>query len=108
MRFSHGGLACVVATPALGFRLHDIPKHNASALSFFQEPIMAFFAHSRPVADGVFGGGIRFSISDLFAMLVAWNDRRVTRRELHKLSDRELEDIGLCRAEIDDMVAHMR
>jgi uncharacterized protein YjiS (DUF1127 family) len=69
---------------------------------------MAFFAHSRPVADGVFGGGIRFSFSDLFAALVAWNDKRVTRRELHKLSDRELEDIGLCRAEIDSVVAQLR
>jgi uncharacterized protein YjiS (DUF1127 family) len=30
-----------------------------------------------------------------------WNDARVTRKELSKLSDRELDDIGLCRADIE-------
>lgn len=29
-----------------------------------------------------------------------WNDARVTRNALAKLSDRELDDIGLCRADI--------
>lgn len=69
---------------------------------------MAFFAHSRPVADGVFGGGLRLSFGDFFASIAAWNDRRVTRRELSKLSDRELEDIGLCRADIDTVVSQLR
>ena len=69
---------------------------------------MAFFTHSRPVADGVFGGGFRLSPSDLFARLAAWNDRRITRRELMKLSDRELDDIGLCRGDIDDLVLRIR
>lgn len=31
----------------------------------------------------------------------AWNDARVTRKALAKLSDRELDDIGLCRGDID-------
>ncbi|MFN3954444.1 MAG: DUF1127 domain-containing protein [Pararhodobacter sp.] len=69
---------------------------------------MAFFVQSRPVADGVFGGGFRVSLSDLFAAMVAWNDKRVTRRELSKLSDRELADIGLCRADIDQVVDQLR
>lgn len=69
---------------------------------------MAFFVQSRPVADGVFAGGFRFSLGDMFAALVAWNDKRVTRRELSKLSDRELEDIGLCRADIDLVVDQLR
>lgn len=69
---------------------------------------MAFFAHSRPVADGVFGGGVRFSFSDAFAHLAAWNDKRVTRRELSRLSDRELDDIGLCRADIDRVIEELR
>ncbi|QFS81605.1 hypothetical protein FIU97_01985 [Roseivivax sp. THAF40] len=30
-----------------------------------------------------------------------WNDRRVTRRALSQLSDRELDDIGLIRADIE-------
>lgn len=31
----------------------------------------------------------------------AWNDNRVTRNALSKLTDRELEDIGLSRGDID-------
>lgn len=69
---------------------------------------MAFFAHSRPVADGVFGRASGFSVGDLFARCVVWNDRRVTRNELSKLSDRELDDIGLCRGDIQDVVSALR
>lgn len=35
------------------------------------------------------------------AAIVAWNDARVTRNALSKLTDRELEDIGLNRGDID-------
>jgi uncharacterized protein YjiS (DUF1127 family) len=68
---------------------------------------MAFFTQSRPVADGVFGGVFGLSFADLWARVAGWNDRRITRNELMKLSDRELEDIGLCRADIDDVIARM-
>jgi uncharacterized protein YjiS (DUF1127 family) len=34
-----------------------------------------------------------------------WNDARVTRNALGKLSDRELDDIGLCRGDIDRLGA---
>jgi uncharacterized protein YjiS (DUF1127 family) len=30
-----------------------------------------------------------------------WNDARVTRKALSKLSNRELDDIGLCRGDIE-------
>ncbi len=69
---------------------------------------MAFFASARPVADGVFGRSLGFSFADLFARVAAWNDQRVTRRELAKLSDRELDDIGLCRGDIDSVVSALR
>lgn len=69
---------------------------------------MAFFTSARPVADGVFGNSLGFSVADLFARVAAWNDKRVTRRELAKLSDRELDDIGLCRGDIEDVVGAMR
>jgi len=68
---------------------------------------MAFFTQSRPVADGVFGGVSGLSFVEFWTRLVAWNDRRTTRNELMKLSDRELEDIGLCRADIDDVIARI-
>ncbi len=69
---------------------------------------MAFFASARPVADGVFGRSLGFSITDVFARLASWNDQRVTRRELAKLSDRELDDIGLCRGDIDSVINALR
>lgn len=39
--------------------------------------------------------------STLIGAVVAWNDARVTRNTLSALSDRELEDIGLSRGDID-------
>ncbi|QCO55191.1 DUF1127 domain-containing protein [Pseudorhodobacter turbinis] len=42
---------------------------------------------------------IRF-ISNISANVIAWNDARVTRNSLNKLSDRELDDIGLTRGDI--------
>ena len=33
--------------------------------------------------------------------LRGWNDRRVTRKALYSLSDRELDDIGLCRGDVE-------
>lgn len=44
----------------------------------------------------VFGG-----LSKLVGAYSAWNDARVTRKALSQLTDRELDDIGLSRAEID-------
>lgn len=39
-----------------------------------------------------------YRIADAFS---AWNDARVTRKALSRLSARELDDIGLCRDDID-------
>jgi uncharacterized protein YjiS (DUF1127 family) len=41
------------------------------------------------------------ALSNVFGVLGAWNDARVTRKALAKLSDRELDDIGLCRGDIE-------
>lgn len=40
-------------------------------------------------------------VSGIIGTLAAWNDARVTRKSLSKLTKRELEDIGLCSADID-------
>ena len=48
--------------------------------------------------------GVNRVIAPLHALVlavVAWNDARVTRKALAGLTDRELEDIGLSRADID-------
>ncbi|WP_283177079.1 DUF1127 domain-containing protein [Gemmobacter sp. 24YEA27] len=63
---------------------------------------MAAIETSRPAPFGAittyravngFGG--------IFSAFKAWNDARVTRKALSKLSDRELDDIGLCRGDIE-------
>ena len=46
-------------------------------------------------------GRLGQKVSDLVATLVAWNDARVTRKALEQLTDRELDDIGLCRGDIE-------
>lgn len=40
-------------------------------------------------------------VNDKIAAFAVWNDARVTRKALGKLSDRELDDIGLCRGDIE-------
>ncbi len=42
----------------------------------------------------------------LAAALSRWNDARLTRNALNRLSDRELEDIGLSRGDIDRVANH--
>ncbi|QBY00095.1 DUF1127 domain-containing protein [Rhodophyticola sp. CCM32] len=53
--------------------------------------------------------GTGFTATTLFAGLVAklgsWNDARVTRASLSRLSNRELDDLGLVRGDIDDIAA---
>ena len=62
---------------------------------------MAAFETSRPVQGTQFGGRLSNLVSSIVATLRDWNDARVTRNALAKLSDRELEDIGLCRSDIE-------
>ena len=40
-------------------------------------------------------------VSATLNRLSAWNDARVTRSALGKLTDRELDDIGLCRGDVE-------
>ena len=63
---------------------------------------MAAFDTARPVTDtAIFFGRIGAAICSVIATVAAWNDARVTRNALSALTDRELEDIGLIRGEID-------
>ncbi len=58
---------------------------------------MAVYEAHRPAAA--------LSTHGIFGLLVstfsAWNDARMTRNALSKLSDRELDDIGLSRGDIE-------
>ena len=62
---------------------------------------MAAFETNRSAAPGA-GIGL---VGRLVAAVAAWNDARVTRKALARLSDRELEDIGLTRSDIDAISA---
>ena len=63
---------------------------------------MAAFDTTRTTygAPGLFGRFGAF-VNALSSSLIAWNDARVTRNALAKLSDRELADIGLARGDIE-------
>lgn len=50
-----------------------------------------------------FAGRIGRTFAGIVASVVAWNDARVTRDALSALTDRELEDIGLSRADIENI-----
>lgn len=53
---------------------------------------------SAPVANRAAG-----FFTSVFGGMAAWNDARLTRNALNALTDRELEDIGLVRGDIEDV-----
>ncbi len=60
---------------------------------------------NRPLDAGV---GATRVLADVVGRIAAWNDARVTRKALSKLSDRELDDLGLTRGDIDDIATGRR
>ncbi len=60
---------------------------------------MAAFEYTR--AENHFGSSFGKTFNKVIAAIMSWNDARVTRNALMSLSDRELDDIGLSRADID-------
>lgn len=63
---------------------------------------MAAFETSRPAPFGAITTYRAVNgVGGIFAALKAWNDARITRKALSKLSDRELDDIGLCRGDLE-------
>lgn len=63
---------------------------------------MAAVETTRPAPFGAITTYRAFNaLSKASALFAAWNDARATRSALSKLSDRELDDIGLCRGDID-------
>ncbi|MCF8485827.1 MAG: DUF1127 domain-containing protein [Rhodobacteraceae bacterium] len=63
---------------------------------------MAAYETSRPAPFGAISifRAVQ-NISALLSTVANWNDARVTRKALSKLTDRELDDIGLCRGDIE-------
>ncbi len=84
--------------------MYRLEGKNAFAKSSFEtrNTAMAAYETTRTAPFGAISTYrfIQF-VSSIFAAVAAWNDARVTRNALAKLSDRELDDIGLCRGDID-------
>ncbi len=65
---------------------------------------MAAFDTTRTTyGSAIVAGRISRFAFNAIASVMAWNDARVTRNALSALSDRELEDIGLIRGDIDSV-----
>lgn len=62
---------------------------------------MASLEYTRPTQGST--GRIGTVLASAFAAVAAWNDARTTRNTLNALSDRELNDIGLSRGDIEDV-----
>lgn len=61
---------------------------------------MAAFDTTRP-ASGLSAGSFATVFANAFSAVAAWNDARITRNSLSKLSARELDDIGLTYGDIE-------
>lgn len=68
---------------------------------------MASFDTTRPVA-GLSAGKITSFFADMYSVVAAWNDARITRKSLSKLTARELDDIGLSYGDIDKIATRAR
>jgi len=65
---------------------------------------MATFDTTRPAVDGHSIANRFFATVAGFAgSVAAWNDARVTRNALSKLSNHELDDLGLSRGDIENI-----
>ena len=65
---------------------------------------MAAFDTTRPAfGTAPVAGPIKGFFAAQIANLQRWNDARVTRKALNAVTDRELEDIGLVRGDIDNV-----
>jgi uncharacterized protein YjiS (DUF1127 family) len=61
---------------------------------------MAYYDMPRPAA----AGRLSRAVQGLIDGYAAWREARLTRAALARLSERELNDIGLSRADLDVMV----
>ncbi|GGL72283.1 DUF1127 domain-containing protein [Wenxinia marina] len=66
---------------------------------------MAHIELPRNIAVSIAAGRAVRTAYDLLDRLVESNDARITRSALSKLSAHELDDIGLCRGDIDAIAA---
>ncbi|MBM7066558.1 DUF1127 domain-containing protein [Actibacterium sp. 188UL27-1] len=64
---------------------------------------MALIETTRAASGQSFADRVSFALNTVRNQVAAYLERRATRAALHGLSDRELDDIGLSRSEIDTL-----
>jgi len=73
---------------------------------------MTVYDNTRLLVDGAHSSNLDISrgvyrlttfIAELGSQIAAWNSTRITRKELSKLTDTTLDDIGLNRADIPSL-----
>ena len=88
---------------AARLNLYQIKAKSVSYLCKFERiTAMATYEQSRTAPLGAITvfRMVQY-VSNVSAMFQTWNAGRVTRKALSRLSNRELDDIGLCRGDID-------
>jgi uncharacterized protein YjiS (DUF1127 family) len=69
---------------------------------------MALYETTRsPIGGQSLLGRLSATFVSVAGAVIAWNDARVTRNSLAQLTDRELDDIGLCRGDIEEIAARL-
>ena len=68
---------------------------------------MASFENIRPVSGQSASNFTSFAVN-MFGAVAAWNDARITRNSLSKLTARELDDIGLSFGDIEQIATRTR
>jgi uncharacterized protein YjiS (DUF1127 family) len=69
---------------------------------------MALYETTRaPIGGRSLAGRMSATFASLVSTVIAWNDARVTRNSLAQLSDRELDDIGLTRGDIEEVAERL-
>ena len=64
----------------------------------------AFDVNSAPIGSTSFGRRVKTVFSSLRDAIMHWRDKRTTINTLNRLSDHELEDIGINRVDIESLV----
>jgi uncharacterized protein YjiS (DUF1127 family) len=64
----------------------------------------AFDVNFAPIGSTSFGRRVKTAFSSLRDAIMHWRDKRTTINTLNRLSDHELEDIGINRVDIESLV----
>lgn len=103
MQFAHGTHA-FSAIVRVKFRLY-LPSiatwHHRNSRTRKDEDMAAFDTTRTTYGSGNLFGRVAAVFGAVVSTVVDWNDARMTRNALNKLTDRELADIGMTRSDID-------